>query len=210
MQTDDFLSLIGNQYTGKEMEIQATLRLPNTKAAQRFYPIARERLLQINSWHDIAGVLAARFTVTDAEGKPVSQQVQSGNLLKIDIPAPGNSEGDGYDWVRVEELLESKNSALQWIGFRVRPVSAPGSDSGAATHFYSEDATSTFLVFQRQEEVAAVIIDLNLKPNRKSDSLGSKIRNIAVGTGAVGFFSKIQWQGLVDGIVRIERLSEQE
>lgn len=50
-----------------------------------------------------------------------------------------------------------------------------------------------------------VIIDRNIKPNDDVGLLTDKIRDIAVGIGAIGLFSKVKWQGLAKGLVKKEK-----
>jgi len=139
--------------------------------------------------------------LADAGGDKPDGAVLKGDYLKIDIPGPGSKEGDGYDWVRVEELTETQEENVQSIGFRVRPSKNPFGKKNEPAHFYSNEATSNFIVSREGKRVTAVIIDHNIKPNDGAASIIDKIRHTAVGMSAIGAFSKVQWQNLVEGIV---------
>jgi hypothetical protein len=52
--------------------------------------------------------------------------------------------------------------------------------------------------------VSAWIIDRNIKTNGKAENLSDKIRDLAVGIGAVSVFSKIQWNALAKGLLKKE------
>ncbi|MEO9145265.1 MAG: hypothetical protein ABI237_06870, partial [Ginsengibacter sp.] len=84
----------------------------------------------------------------------------------------------------------------------VRPSKNPVSQKDEIAHFYSNDATSNFIVTRENNTVTALIIDRNLKPNNESDSIIDKIRHVAVGLGAIGAFSKMQWENLAEGLVK--------
>lgn len=52
--------------------------------------------------------------------------------------------------------------------------------------------------------VSAAVYDRNTKPNTEDTSTIGKVRDTVVGAAGVAAFSKIQWQNLVDGILRAE------
>ena len=68
-------------------------------------------------------------------------------------------------------------------------------------HFYSKEATSSFIITRENSKVISWIIDRNLLPNTESESLADKVRDVAVGVSAIAGFSKVQWQGLADGLI---------
>lgn len=201
MKQQDFTGIVPAQYTGKEIEAEASVELKDVTEAKSFYQVAKDRLLNVNNWHKIAGLISARFQLVDANGKEISRKSQVGEYLRIDIPGPGNKEGDGYDWVCIEELKEVEIGEVQSIGFRVRPGKNPCGTKDETAHFYSEEATSNFIVTREKLKVSAWIIDRNINPNDHAESLMDKIRDTSVGIGAIGLFSKIQWQNLAAGLV---------
>jgi hypothetical protein len=202
MKQKDFTGIVPDQYTGEEIETQSSIDLKNENEAQAFYEVAKARLLNVNSWHFIAGMVSGKFQLTDAHGEKLNRNVEIGDYFRIDIPGPGSSEGDGYDWVYVEDLKEITEENVQSIGFRVRPSENPLGEKNEIAHFYTDDATSNFIVTREGNTVTAIIIDRNLKPNDESESKADRIRHVAVGIGAIGLFSKIQWKNLTDGLVK--------
>ena len=201
MKQKDFTGIIPAQYTGAEIEAEAFVDLKDDNEAKNFYEVVKERLLRVNNWHKIAGIVSAKFEVMDASGKEVERNVQKGDYLKIDIPGPGSSEGDGYDWVCVEDVKEVSEGDMQSTVFRVRPSQNPFGEKNETAHFYSNEATSNFIVTREGTKIKAWIVDRNTKPNTHADSLTDKIRDSAVGIGAIGMFSKVQWKGLAEGLV---------
>jgi hypothetical protein len=201
MKQHDYVGIVPEQTTGKEIEAKASLDLNDDQEAKAFYDLVKSRLLRVNDWHRVAGVISAVFQLVDKSGKDVDRPAEKGDLLKIDIPGPGSKEGDGFDWVCIEAMEESATGDVQSIGFRVRPAKNPFGEKNEPAHFYSDEATSSFIVTREQKKVSAWIIDRNIKPNDKPAALTDKIRDTAVGMSAIGSFSKIQWQGLADGLV---------
>jgi hypothetical protein len=202
MKQKDFTGIVPGQYTGKEIETLSSIDLKNENEAHAFYEVAKARLLNVNNWHSIAGIVSGHFQLADAHGEKLDRNVETGDYIRIDIPGPGSSEGDGYDWVYVEDLKEITEGNVQSIGFRVRPSQNPLGEKNEIAHFYTDDASSNFIITREGNTVTAIIIDRNLKPNDESESIGDRIRHVAVGMGAIGLFSKIQWKNLADALVK--------
>jgi len=201
MKQKDHIRIVPPQFTGQEIETEATKVLHDEAEAKSLYAAAKKKLLDVNNWKEIAGAVTAQFQIIDEKGKAVNREVKKGDYLRIDIPGPGNKEGDGYDWVLVEELKEINNESLQSVGFRVRPNENPFGEKNETAHFYSKEATSSFIITRENVKVISWIIDRNLLPNTESGSLADKVRDVAVGVSAIAAFSKVQWQGLADGLI---------
>ena len=117
------------------------------------------------------------------------------------LPGPGSKEGEGYDWVLIEELREVNKTDVQSVALRVRPAANPFGNQQHIAHFYDDSSTSTFIVTRQKAKVIAWIIDRNTLPNDDTKSLTDKIRHSIVGIAAINSFSKIQWQNLANGLV---------
>ena len=205
MKQKDYAGIVPAQFTGKEIEVEATRELEDETAAGSFFEIAKKRLLDVNNWNKIAGAFTAQFQIIDEKGKEVSREVRKGDYLRINIPGPGSKEGDGYDWVCVEEVKEIDKESVQSAGFRVRPNENPFGEKNETAHFYSNEASSSFIITREAAKIISWIIDRNLLPNTESTSLVDKVRDLAVGVSAIAGFSKIQWQGLADGLVESKK-----
>jgi hypothetical protein len=135
MKTKDYTNITPEHYTGKDTEAEASVELQNDADAVNFYHTAKKRLLQVNQWHQLAGLISAKFQLTDENGEEIDGEAQQGNYIRVDIPGPGSKEGDGYDWVLIEELKEVAFENIQSIGFRVRPAANPKKGSEHTAHF---------------------------------------------------------------------------
>ena len=202
MKKQDYAGISPHQYTGTEIGADASIELNDETDARSFYETAKDRLLNVNNWHKVAGLVSASFQLVDATGQEVDRKVEKGDFLKIDIPGPGSSQGVGYDWVTVEERKEIAEGDNQSIGFRVRPAQNPHGSKKETAHFYSSEATSNFIVMREKTKITSWIIDRNIKPNNHADGVMDKVRDVAIGIGAIGMFSKVQWQGLADGLIK--------
>jgi hypothetical protein len=177
------------------------------EAAEKFLTIA-SRLLNVNEWHQFAGKLSAKFTLTDKKGGAVNRLAELGDYFRINIPGPGPEAGAGYDWVKIESIDDHRDphGPTEEVSFRVRPASSPLDSDNNTAHFFSDHATSTFSVVRDKKTIKASVRGRNESPNIEETTKPSdKIRNTLIATGAITGLAKIQWKKLVRGILATDK-----
>jgi hypothetical protein len=189
--------MIPPQHEGGQSNTESKKEFSSEQEAINFFHQVKKKLVNVNQWHHYAGKLTADFTLTDDKGNPVNRTVEKHDHFRIDIPGPGSATGDGYDWVQVEEIAEEGNA----LTIRVRPATNPTNEKQDVAHFFSDDATSSFIVRRDGNTVIAGVYGRNEKPNTEAEKAKDKIRNAAVATGAITGFAKLQWKTLVDGLL---------
>ena len=204
MKKKDTPGLVPEQQTGQAIDAASEFECADVESARRFFHVVKNRLQQVNRWHEVGGKLTASFRVVDAAGKEVDRAVQKGDYLKIDIPGPGSVSGEGFDWVQVEAVEEASAPEKEHFGFRVRPAENPLNNKPDVSHFYSPESTSSFTVTRDHSKITAAVFDRNTKVNKPEHSKIDKIRDAVVGTAGIVSFSKIQWKALTDGLVKSE------
>lgn len=202
MEEKNYTGAVPGQNRGDSVTAEGSRSFEDVIAAKAFFFQTEARLLDVNQWHAQAGEALARFTLTDEAGNPLDGIAKQGLLVKIDIPGPGSEAGGGFDWVRIEEIKRTDSPDVQSTALRVRPVAAPGSGNEEPTHFYDEESTSTFTLTREHAVITAAVYDRNINPNTEADSLIDKVRNAITGLVGEKVFSKIQWQALVDGLLK--------
>jgi hypothetical protein len=193
--------IIPEHYTGRTIDTDRSLVLDNTEEANIFFEVVKARLLDVNSWGKLAGVATADFQVVDKDGREVNRPIREGDYFKIDVPGPGSLDGEGHDWVHVEEVKYVSDLNMESLGIRVRPSTNPQNRDEHIAHFYSQEATSNFIVTRQGEKITAGVYDRNTKPNTAVDNTLDKARHWVVGLSAVVWFSKFQWHQLVKGLL---------
>lgn len=193
---------IPEQKLGAQSNTEAVQTFNSEAEAQSFFEKVKERLKTVNNWHKYAGSLTADFALCDSTGNEVDRLVEKGDHFKIDIPGPGPATGDGYDWVQVESIDEVKTPEAESLSIVVRPATNPTNADPDVAHFFSEEATSCFMVSRQGNEVKAAVYGRNEQPNTHTEKAMDKIRNSAVAGGAVSGFSKLQWKSLVTGLIK--------
>jgi len=192
------------QHKGFQTQTAFSIVLPSAEESRQRYRLAKERLLDVNRWHELSGALSANFTLTDDEGQVVDHKAQEGDHIRIDLPAPGSIAGRGYDWVAIEKI-EDKSTAsgnTAYVAIRVRPVEHPQDVRGKAAHFFDNSATSSFVVEMTGKCVRASVYGRNEQPNMSPSSLWDKLRNLFIALTASLGLSKPQWKALVKGLLK--------
>ena len=193
--------IIPEQYTGKVIDTTDSTDFDSTEEAKAFFEVVKARLLDVNAWGELSGLVSADFQVVDSDGREVNRPVREGDYFKIDIPGPGSLDGEGYDWVRVEEVKSVAEAEMESLGIRVRPCADPRDADEHVSHFYSEESTSNFIVTREGASITAGVYDRNTKPNTEVEPLLNKARHWVVGLTAVVWFSRFQWHQLVEGLL---------
>lgn len=201
--TEEEQKHIPHQDIGNKVDTEESISANDVQEAQQIFKLAADRLLNVNGWGEISGPLSAKFFLTDGSGRVIKGPAQPGHHFKIDIPGPGPSSGKGFDWVKVEALDDERNPGgnEESVTLRVRPSPDPEKFSGDTAHFFKDYATSSFRVERIGNKVTASVHGRNEIPNTDAEQAGDKIRNVVVGTGAVGGISFTQWTALVRGLL---------
>ncbi len=193
------------QHTGKQVDFHTERQCQNAIEAALLFKIAKSRLLHINRWDEVANVPSATFVLTDAHGgEAVKSRPAEGDRVRIDIPGPGPRQGDGYDWVRVERVIESESADGALCELILRPSTNPLNVGEDTAHFFTDMATSTLTVERKGNRVVVSYHGRNEVANTDTESTLDNIRNTTVGLVAKLGISNPQWQGLIDGILEIE------
>lgn len=195
--------IVPEQVTGSKTGAESKVKAASIRSAIALFNGAKARLLDVNNWYAISGEKGAKFYLTDENGRLLPDgKAAVGNLIKIALPAPGNETGDGYDWVRIEafEAHSDDNGVEDFFGVRVRPVSNPESRSESSAHFYTGDATSSFIVLRKGITVYAMERGRNEKPNPAGGFL-NRLRNTAIAMAAMLGLSVPQWKLLTSAIL---------
>ena len=195
--------LVPSQQVGSETGAKHEVFASSRVKALELFRTAKRKLLHINHWHNISGPGSATFKLLNDQGVPVFRDPVIGDLICMDLPGPGPAAGDGYDWVRIEAMDDHTNpiAETESFAFRTRPVKKPYSEGNDIAHFYTSDATSTFVIERNGDLLMAQEVGKNEISNTKTSKVTDKIRNSLLATGARVGFSALQWKGLMKGLL---------
>lgn len=194
------------QYTGISKNLEYSIQLETQEDAEEMFVIAKQRLLDINKWVEVAATPSGTFTLTDKNGNELNRSAHKDDYVKINIGAPGPLAGNGRDWVHIEKIEydDDPDANHEQISMQLRPVAAPNTTDQTVAHFFDDTATSTFIIERRHTKLKAFYKGRNEKPNTNAESFIDKARNLVVAASAILGLSDAQWNNLIKGFLKIE------
>jgi hypothetical protein len=196
--------IIPPHHEGSRKDVDYFVDAVDENDARKLFMTARNRLVNVNHWQEYATPLSATFRLTDLNGNEVDRTAETGDHFKIDLPAPAPKSGSGFDWVRIEAIEDRSNpdGADEFMAIRVRPASDPKSNSDEVAHFFTAEATSSFVLERHGTKVKAAVYGRNEQPNTETPHVIDKVRNALVGATAIAGLSNIQWKNLMIGLLK--------
>lgn len=198
--------MIPPETKGKNVNLEQSMDAGTKEAATAAYQKACERMLNPAVWHKLCGPASAKFVLTTDTGDETRGAAKKGDYFKIDIPGPGSSEGDGYDWVTVEFIEEINNPGHDedLYGMKLRASSNPSKEGAETAHFFTDEATSSFIIHRKGIKVTASYHGRNEVPNISTGKATDNVRNSLVALGAFAQLSEVQWTALIKGFLENE------
>lgn len=193
---------IPQQKIGAQSNTISEITLNTEDEAINHFETVKKRFLDVNSWEFFAGEEKASFSLRNGEGELLLENPKIGNYFRIQIPGLNNLTGNGFDWVKIEELQEEKSENSECIYIRVRPTKDPTSTDNKTAHFFDDKATSNFMIKREGNKITAEVYGRNEKPNTEDLSTLEKVRNFLVAVGGMIAGSKFQWKSLTEGLIK--------
>jgi hypothetical protein len=170
---------------------------PDIETARQAFARSKEKLFDVDAWSELPGI-SSTFQLHDKLGtRKEGAKPEVGDYIWIDLPGPLPK-----NWVQVVSLSETEMQA----GFTVSPSENPqerATPGEAETkHFFTQDATSTFVVELQGTRLVAKEIGKDEVINNQGEEAGSrKVINTLIAEGGWAFFQRVQWQKLTDYLV---------
>lgn len=194
---------VPEQISGGFHDTESQKEVEPTFLPQKFEEL-KERFFAVSQWKSYCGEGFADFKLYDSEGKETERIPQKGDFMRIDIPGPGEKEAEGYDWVEVTDICFQEDNRSESIMITCRPSENPQNKKNShIAHFYSNKATSTFMISRTPTHLKAAVYGRNERPNFNAGFI-DVIRNVMVAAGGIMGISKIQWKKLSDGFLDFE------
>lgn len=194
---------IPEQISGSFHDSESRKLFDDSQSVNMAFNTLKDRFLNINQWKKFCDEKAADFKLFDSNGNHILRAPRETDLIRIDIPGPGNPESQGHEWVKIihltdEYLLEGETESCTMVCV---PTTIPGQDDNQhIAHFYSKDSSSSFRISKGAKFVKIGIYGRNETPNTDANLIG-KIRNQLIALGGMFGMSKIQWKVFADEIL---------
>lgn len=170
--------------------------------ATKLFERARQNLLHVNRWHELAGPLSSGFQLTDFQGRPVKDRAPiPGDYIQIERSNHGAHKA--YDWVLVEEIEERAMTAYHIsASIKVRPAAMPNQPYAPGTDYTKEPVFSLFSVERIGSMVYASVYGVP-KNQQPYSSFLSNLRQSLVQLGTMLGLVKPQWKNLAKGMLSL-------
>jgi hypothetical protein len=197
--------IIPGQEAGKQNDLYYRREEEDREHAVKCFTRAYKRMLNPRVWHKLCGALSAEFKLVDGTDDP-HRLAMEGDHYRIDITGPGPRAGDGYDWVMVEavEVHADPDAEQESAAMRLRTCKNPKGNTQDTAHFFTDAATSTFIISRMGNAVTASYHGRNEQPNTETQNSIDNLRNGAVASGAMAALSEAQWQTLITEFLQPE------
>lgn len=189
---------IPGQVQGIKKEFTSARRFVTLADAQLCYATAVSRLLNINHWHELTA-MNSTFRIMSKNLRPQRRRAKLNDYVTIGIPAPDNTDGAGYDWVRVVNLKFLTGKRKEQCLLTLSPCPMPGEEHTA--HFFAATASSSFLLTRSGQVVTSAYYGRNEQANTNTTGMKEAIRNVAVAAGAMLGFSDLIWGPLTTSFI---------
>ena len=203
----DIHYLVPQQQEGIEKNLSYKIDLDTVENAEDWFVDSKERMLDVNNWQKHAPLVSASFQLTDSHGHNMGRHARKGDYIKIDIPGPGPAAGEGYDWVVIEaiEYDDYPDLGMESFAMHVRPSVDPQHKGEGIAHFFSNNATSTFVVERRGKHMAAYYYGRNESANTDAGVVDAA-RNTVVAIAAWMGLSDAQWANIITGFIELDTM----
>ncbi len=203
---NSFINLIPKNYEGKPLDLSEIRQENNLEAALKCYNRAKLRLLNPPLWHQIAGSLSAAFSIENASDEKPERLLKKSDFISINIHSPEALLGIYYDWVQVTEIFEEQISSDEaYFLLTLKVATNPKNKEKNIAHFFKKGASSTFVIHQKENKVAALYFGRNETPNTVDEnSTLQNVRNEMVALGALAGLSNLQWRAFIKALLQAE------
>ncbi len=171
-----------------------------TEAFDRFRKLS-QKLLEVNGWNEYAGKNPTEFYLYSKE-KDKAAIAQLNDLVKIKMPAPKNNLGNSFDWVMVNRIENIEQTESKVLLLQMKPHSCAESANGNIAHFYTGEASNTFILSKKNKVIQFSIHGRNEVANTSSVGFFNSLRNFFVAAGGIFGGSKIQWQDFTEKFIK--------
>ncbi len=162
-------------------------------AIQNFEKVL-QRLFAINEWHTLSDQVKTKFSLYDSETNQPTTDLKLENLIRIEVPGPGNPTGSGYDWTKIINIQnEKENGENPFAAITIKPCSPPGSSTETIAHFYTKKSSNTFIVRRIGSCIYAEVHGRNEEENTANVPVLDTIRNKAITVGAKLGMGGLNW-----------------
>ncbi len=190
-------NLKGNSHDVVSMKCVDTL-----ESADSYFKTVVERLISVKDWCSYSDKVKTKFVIINSDTAQETNEFDTGNMIRIEIPGPGTASGKGYDWTKIIDITTNKDDAeLPFFAMTLKPCSPPNANNEVIAHFYKEKSSNTFVIRRIGDCIYAEVHGRNETINISDVPLLDSIRNIGINMGTKIGLGGLNWLALTEGLL---------
>lgn len=156
--------------------------------ASKVFALLKTKILQISEWNIHS--LISSYALFDENGNEITDgKIAVGAFIRIHLKASGK-----YDWIRAVDFYETPDEFILTVQPTFNPT-AERVDKSVVSHFFTDESTNNFCLFQKNRTIGFDVIGLHEKQN-VSETGGAleTIRNVAVNAATYLGMQNSEWE----------------
>ncbi|MFO7823104.1 MAG: hypothetical protein R6V72_04140 [Cyclobacterium sp.] len=173
----------------------------NLQDARDAFMRSKSKLFDVDQWSQMQGI-SSTFELYGTNGQRKSgKNIAVGDYILINLPGPLPE-----NWVRITSLVDQEEVAEFVVSPSEKPFERENNDE-KVSHFFKDDATSTFRVERVGKCLIAFEIGKNEIVNNDGEQAGGRdwINTMMAEGGWLGF-QKLQWKNLTEYLVHLNNI----
>ncbi len=156
--------------------------------ATQVFSTLKIKLQHISEWNNHS--LMSSYAMFDENGSEIDEKkIYVGAFIRISLAASGK-----YDWIRVIDIYDAPDEFIITVKPTFDPTAADV-DKSVISHFFTDESTNNFCLFNEGRKTAIYVIGLNEKENTtETDSTLETIRNAAVNVATYLGMQNSEWE----------------
>lgn len=193
--------LIPIQRIGKCSDTYSSLKIKELNNPDIAYKSIRNRLLNVNKWAHYAALTNADFILLDSNGNALDGLAAEGCFIKVRFSRFQKIISAKHDFVRIKSIITVRNIFGDAVVMQLQPTHNPAKSGSEIDHFFTDEASNTFVLYRDDAKIHLSIHGRNERPNFKVSKTTKKIRNMVFAALGVFGVSKVQWESLAHGLL---------
>lgn len=168
----------------------------------RDYERIKSNLLDVNCWINHTGIARTKFTLRNGAGVLVERMARPNDYILIEFPqVPFSQQIKLRDWVEITKVEEKITEEEAYFILELKPASCPTHQNECIHHFFTEDASNTFIIYYSNNQISVSIHGRNEYPNIEVKRKKIALRNFLFANLGLFGVNKILWSNMANGLL---------
>lgn len=181
-----------------------TFRFKNEQDKDDFERL-KSSVLNVNEWVNFTGLTKTTFTLMNKHGIKQKRLARLNDFILIEFPKLFLFKKiKCYDWVEISTIETFNDSTMDYFILELKPAKSPIMSDQTINHFFTEEASNTFIVFLNKDFLSISIHGRNEFPNLFIKNKRDAIRNFFFANLGLFGANKLLWVNMTNGLMDVE------